>query len=446
MSSIPLRLLSFCIPLLPKVEAFVVCYNSTDRGNTTANADFTFGLVAEDRLDEITRLPRRGDEDRNLARRLFAQGQQCFAAQRDGRIVGYAWLCQRMTMFDAGFVKPQPTDVYCTERVAESAVKSREFDRCFYDALLGCAASQGWQSVYRVVDIRRRHHLGLATRSGWRADGAVVLARGWRSSLPRLALSLGNVYPVRLVQALDSGPSPEPLIGWRELALRSVKRPFQWLRYGVFHLRLLNLLTLSLAWFGESRLIFIYRRDLQKPLAPCTPKVPVEIGWATVADAQEIADLEHEDEARVQLYRNRLERGDRCCVARIDGRIVSTNWIRFGTAWSWTDIKVEDGDIYMTDAYTLPKLRGKGIHPLTNHTMLAWARDQGYRASLSILDATNANSWPVMANLGWDLTGVVIAFKRKGKHRTRYWCVTGSPYPMLIDGTRVPVDPAKPVD
>jgi hypothetical protein len=78
--------------------------------------------------------------------------------------------------------------------------------------------------------------------------------------------------------------------------------------------------------------------------------------------------------------------------------------------------------------------------------MLAFAQQEGFRASYSILDATNANSWIVMAHLGWELTGVVIAFARDGADETRFWCVSGSPYPMLIDGTKNPVDDDDPVD
>ena len=221
--------------------------------------------------------------------------------------------------------------------------------------MLSLARDQGATRAFRILEAEKRQPLDQAIAAGWTVTGAALLLRGWRSKNPRLWLNLGNVYPLQLLQALEDEAKIEPVIPLRRLVRRSLVRPFQWLRYGVFHLRLLNILTWLLGWFGQSRLIFIYRRDLQKPFVPHQARVPVTVGRAVEADVEAMAALEDEDAERVEIYRNRLRRGGQCFVGRIDGRIVATDWMRFKTAWSWADIRVEDGDIYMTDAYAAPE-------------------------------------------------------------------------------------------
>ena len=78
--------------------------------------------------------------------------------------------------------------------------------------------------------------------------------------------------------------------------------------------------------------------------------------------------------------------------------------------------------------------------------MLAYAQSRGFRHSYSILSATNANSWPLLPRFGWELTGVLLSFQSETMDEPRFWSVSGSPYPMLIDGRKNVVDPERPVD
>jgi ribosomal protein S18 acetylase RimI-like enzyme len=373
--------------------------------------------------------------------RRWRERQLCVVAEAGDQLLGYGWLCQRMAMLDMGLAKTDAPDIFLSERVVAPTPAVPGLDEALERAMLRLAREQGATRAFRILEAEKHHGLDAATAAGWTVTGTAFLLRGWRSNRPRLWLTLGNVYPLQLLQALEDEADAEPVMPLATLVRRTLARPFQWLRHGVFHLQLLRLGTWLLSWFGHARLIFVCRRDLAKPIPHWEARVPITISRAVPDDAAEIAALDPEDdEDCVALYRNRLERGEHCFIARIDRRMVACNWIRLKAAFSFTDIRVADDEIYMTDGYTIPEYRGQRIHPAMNAAMLRYAREQGYKASYSILMARNSNSWITMPRVGWEISGVVLSFEPKGG-RERFWCLKGRPYPMLLDQ---PADRSRP--
>ena len=444
-----LRLLRLAAALLPEARLHAVCRwdlaDAVDAAPPPVPGDVRFVPAEPEQAAALEALaPDAADPDRLERRRR--ERQLCIVAEAAGAPVGYGWLCQRMAMLEIGIAKADAPDILIAEMVVAPTAAGAALAPCLERAMLRRARDLGTERAFRVLDAAKRQLLDQAVARGWTVTGAVLLLGGWRTAKPRLWLVFGRVYPLQLLQALEDEAKIRHDIPLARLVRRSLVRPFQWLRHGVFHLRLLNILTWLFGRFGESRLIFIYRRELQKPIVPQQARVPVTVGRAGEADAEALAALEGEDADRVEIYRNRLGRGDQCFVARIDGRIVATDWMRMGTAWSWADIQVEDGDIYMTDAYAAPEWRGNRIAAAVHSEMLAYAQSRGFRHSYSILDARNANSWAMLPRMGWELSGVLLSFQSRGMDERRYWTVSGAPYPMLIDGRKNVVDPERPVD
>ena len=84
--------------------------------------------------------------------------------------------------------------------------------------------------------------------------------------------------------------------------------------------------------------------------------------------------------------RARLERGDRCFVAREAGTIVSSRWIAEGRAFveyldSWLDL--EPGEVFLSETYTVPALRGRGVSGAAGTRLAHALADEGCRRILA---------------------------------------------------------------
>jgi RimJ/RimL family protein N-acetyltransferase len=107
-------------------------------------------------------------------------------------------------------------------------------------------------------------------------------------------------------------------------------------------------------WFGGFAWARLYRRlelvelGLRPPPALRDTPLALDFGYLD----------EHED------VRARLERGDRCWVAREAGTIVSSRWISAGRAHvayldTWLDL--DRDEVYLSETYTDPARRGHGV-------------------------------------------------------------------------------------
>lgn len=425
------RVLRLCAVPFRNIELYAVCRKSTGESEalleSSAPENVEFIVVDRDHLTELTKLTVAEGIEGTLDEGRFREGQLCIAAEQGDAIVGYRWLCPRLTMFDVAVIKPDPDEVYCTETVMAESPRQRGLGSGLEQAMLRLAEAEGWKSACRVVDLRRG---GAAAVAGWNVTGAILLVRGHRSSTPRMWLILGDVHPIRLLHAVDDD-------GVRTLGLaarwgRGIKRSWQWLRHGVLHLQLLRLVTGILSWFGFCRLIFMYRKDLSEPITPCEARVSLEIDRASEVDVHEVSALNSSDPAGAERVREKLQDGSVCFIARIGGAIVACNWIRVKSAWAYQKIRLQEDEIFMTDAFTARPWRGKQIHTALNYAMLQYARDRGYRTAYTLLNASNTNSWITMPRVGWQLSGVLVYFRPDDEGDAKIWRILGSEYPMQV--------------
>lgn len=163
----------------------------------------------------------------------------------------------------------------------------------------------------------------------------------------------------------------------------------------------------SLGVFGYRRL-FLLRRPLSEPIAACAPSLPVGIGWLVPADA--VAYRAFRDTVGPDDAARRLAEGDRCLVARHDGRIVGAMWGSTVRAWSpylGRDLPLAAGEAYQFDAYTSPAVRGRGIAPALSVAWLVSLRDEGCSAAVRAMLPENTAALRAHAKAGYRVTGIV---------------------------------------
>jgi GNAT superfamily N-acetyltransferase len=131
-------------------------------------------------------------------------------------------------------------------------------------------------------------------------------------------------------------------------------------------------------WFGALAWARLYRRlelvvlSLDPPPALLTTPLELDFGFLSETD----------DEGT----RARMERGDRCYVAREAGTIVSSRWIAKGRAFmdyldTWIDL--EPDEAYLSETFTHPSLRGHGVSGAAGTSLAAVLAGEGYRRILA---------------------------------------------------------------
>lgn len=92
------------------------------------------------------------------------------------------------------------------------------------------------------------------------------------------------------------------------------------------------------------------------------------------------------DDADDEHGRERLARGERCFVARDAGKVVSSRWIaerRAHVAYldMWLDL--DPGDVYLSETFTDPALRGHGVSGAAGTRLAAALAAEGCRRILA---------------------------------------------------------------
>jgi GNAT superfamily N-acetyltransferase len=222
-----------------------------------------------------------------------------------------------------------------------------------------------------------------------------------------------------------------------------LKRVGTTLRYdGVFAVAL-RLLAGCARPAGMLYMVRCYEKDLTKPPAAVPARAAIRVVEATEGDIDELAArvLQCSDRGREQglderkrvyaLVRERLRKGQRCFVAKIDGRIVHYNWLgdeslneppRSFVALNGR--KRDRKEIFVEDAFTAESWRGMGIHTAVQHEILNAARDAGYRYAYAVVPVQNRSSWKAHERNRWVLTAKVFYFRLHRTGHSVVWLIT----------------------
>jgi len=105
----------------------------------------------------------------------------------------------------------------------------------------------------------------------------------------------------------------------------------------------------------------------------------------------------------------RIQHGDRCCVAEFNEQIIYASWTAFGTCYSYAldrEYELAKGETYLYSAYTLPKFRGYGIHPAVTCRRLRLLRSWGYKRDLAFIEPKNLAAMRMPEELGYAKVGI----------------------------------------
>lgn len=192
----------------------------------------------------------------------------------------------------------------------------------------------------------------------------------------------------------------------------------------------------ALAPWGELVWAVLLERSLLDDLPEVKPDAVVTLRLARPGDLDEITRLYSTDpwlyilegppmpgdydKAR-DRYLDRLRRGELCFLAMSGDAIAHVNWICFtwGEALPDHPVRLRHGEVYTTDAITLPVFRGKGLHAFVLRAMLAHARECGHRHAYTLARVDRTNARQGLFQLGWRECGRVIYFQPRG--RTKAW-------------------------
>jgi GNAT superfamily N-acetyltransferase len=112
------------------------------------------------------------------------------------------------------------------------------------------------------------------------------------------------------------------------------------------------------------------------------------------------------------LLLRRFAEGQRCYVAKSEGRIVSGNWV-FEKEWKQDDLgrqfKLADNELYYDGAFTLPEFRGKGIMPYLKTQSISDMKthSQHKTRALAFILVSNKASLRSTAKVGFERVGRV---------------------------------------
>lgn len=107
---------------------------------------------------------------------------------------------------------------------------------------------------------------------------------------------------------------------------------------------------------------------------------------------------------RKEAILNRLKRGEKCYAAYVGGEIASYCWIAFGEVMVGEIqrlIRVRSDEVYLYDAYTLPKWRGYGLFSAVLAEILRNLKCHGYRRALIFALGDNIPSRKAISKAGF---------------------------------------------
>ena len=167
----------------------------------------------------------------------------------------------------------------------------------------------------------------------------------------------------------------------------------------------------GLAVLGFRRL-YLLRRPLSAPIADCEASLPVTIEWLAAEDADAYRGFREQPQGFEPV--RRLAAGDRCLVARHDGRIVGAMWgstTRARSDYLGRNLPLAAGEAFQFNAYTAPAVRGMGVAPALSVAWLRHLRDEGCSTALRLTLPENAAALRAHAKAGYRIVAIVRSLR-----------------------------------
>lgn len=172
-----------------------------------------------------------------------------------------------------------------------------------------------------------------------------------------------------------------------------------------------SFLTRSLGALGYRRL-FLLQRSLHDPLPELRASLPLVIDWLVPEQEADYATLV--PDTVVGGVVTRLQRGERCLSARVDGKLVSVMWASTGCArigYLELEMPLSPEEVYLGGAFTHPAFRGHSIAPVLSVEMLRRFREDGFRRVIRATVPGNQPALRAHAKAGFVPYAMISRFK-----------------------------------
>jgi RimJ/RimL family protein N-acetyltransferase len=166
-------------------------------------------------------------------------------------------------------------------------------------------------------------------------------------------------------------------------------------------------------WFkalGETvyRRLLLLERELDDAPRVLDASVPLEFGFLSEADIDEYAALRGDRDPAVAA--GRLRRGDRCFVARHEGRLVAALWVATGEAefeYLGRRLRLGENEAQRYDSFTAPELRGRGVIAAVGTRLDRQLREENIRRVRGTALPENAAALRALAKGGYRPIGKI---------------------------------------
>ena len=166
-----------------------------------------------------------------------------------------------------------------------------------------------------------------------------------------------------------------------------------------------------LATLGYRR-VLLFERRLDGSITPLASRVPITFSTLEPPQIDEYLGV-HADAPRTELE-NRLAKGDRCFVARYEGRIVSVSWVTRSERpirWLRYRYPVPPSEAYLYDSFTAQTFRGCAIAPALGVHVLERLRNEGVSRVTVAMVPDNVSNRRARAKLGFRVCGRIDSLR-----------------------------------
>jgi GNAT superfamily N-acetyltransferase len=168
----------------------------------------------------------------------------------------------------------------------------------------------------------------------------------------------------------------------------------------------------------------VLARSLLEPLPDLQSRIALEIRELKSADLSLARQINRPSEARA--FARRLDRGHVGFLALHEGQPAGYAWAcaEIDPTLERVNLKLDPGDVFCTNAYTVSAHRGQGVQTALTLARLRLFRDLGYRRALTIIEVCNYPSLAVWRKVGAQAIGR-MTFLRIGPWRRFCYRVGG---------------------
>lgn len=160
----------------------------------------------------------------------------------------------------------------------------------------------------------------------------------------------------------------------------------------------------ELSWIDYG-ILLLFSFNLKEEIPEVREDISAEIHFITHEsfDTKEI--LMNGRNQHIDIFEDRLRKGDICCAAFFREEIVSYCWVASNEAYIGEigkKIRLKNNEIYLYDAFTKPELRGNNLFPKILTAILCYGRQKEYQTALTFVLSSNNPSVTAIKKAGFD--------------------------------------------